>query len=205
MVLAGTYALVQTDESIKDFSQSIRNENLDIPMYFGTLYGEPYTPLIIGTGLIISGNSGNEKNKRIGFEILQTTLYSATLTQLIKVSLGRSRPYNNEGALNFTFFNISSDGFWSMPSGHTDVAFSTSSVLALNTDNTWMKILYFTPAFITGISRIYHNKHWASDVFLGAAIGYFTAKFVHNLHNENSFQKDLVIPNSNIFKFSIPL
>ena len=32
--------------------------------------------------------------------------------------------------------------------------------------------------------RIYANEHWASDCFLGAAIGYFTADWIMDLHKK---------------------
>ena len=47
-----------------------------------------------------------------------------------------------------------------------------------------LKIVAFIPAFLTAISRVYQNYHWTSDVFLGAMIGYFTGKFITDLHKE---------------------
>ena len=39
-------------------------------------------------------------------------------------------------------------------------------------------------ATMVGLSRMYHNKHWASDVALGAAIGTFSGiKIVRYSHN----------------------
>jgi membrane-associated phospholipid phosphatase len=38
-------------------------------------------------------------------------------------------------------------------------------------------------ATMVGLSRMYHNKHWASDVVLGAAIGTFSGwKIVQYAH-----------------------
>ena len=37
-------------------------------------------------------------------------------------------------------------------------------------------------ATLTGLSRIYNNEHWSSDVFVGAALGYFTAKSIARAH-----------------------
>ena len=34
------------------------------------------------------------------------------------------------------------------------------------------------------MSRIYSNEHWSSDVFFGAAIGYFTSKALLSYHKE---------------------
>ena len=48
--------------------------------------------------------------------------------------------------------------------------------------------------------------HWTSDVFLGAAIGYFTGKFVVNRHNkeeQNFFS--LGIDQQGRFSLVIPL
>ena len=60
-----------------------------------------------------------------------------------------------------------------------------STLLAANTNNNYLKALAFVPALLTASSRMYQNHHWASDVFLGAAIGYFTGKFITDLHKQN--------------------
>ena len=36
------------------------------------------------------------------------------------------------------------------------------------------------------LGRMNDNEHWASDVFLGSAIGYFTAKAILTLHKINA-------------------
>jgi membrane-associated phospholipid phosphatase len=41
----------------------------------------------------------------------------------------------------------------------------------------------YSLATLTGISRIYDNKHWASDVFLGAALGYTMAELIWKANN----------------------
>jgi membrane-associated phospholipid phosphatase len=38
-------------------------------------------------------------------------------------------------------------------------------------------------ATLTALSRVNDNAHWASDVFFGAIIGYFTAKAIMALNN----------------------
>ena len=82
--------------------------------------------------------------------------------------------------MSFAFKNAN----WSLPSGHTTVAFSLSTVLAANTDSYVLKTAAFIPAFLTAFSRVYQDHHWTSDIFLGAMIGYFVGKFVTNLHEE---------------------
>ncbi len=166
----------------------LKGENFDdiIPLEMGRIWGEPYTPLAAGLFFLIQGNStSNSANKKLGFEILQSFTYNIFTTQLLKMTIGRARPSSAQSNFEFTPFTIMDDEHWSLPSGHTSIAFAFSTTLAANTDKPLLKILYFTPAFVTAVSRVLYNRHWASDVFLGAFIGYFTAKFVTDMHNKN--------------------
>ena len=40
----------------------------------------------------------------------------------------------------------------------------------------WATVGLYTLATATGLSRVYDNQHWVSDVFLGAAVGIASAK-----------------------------
>jgi membrane-associated phospholipid phosphatase len=37
-------------------------------------------------------------------------------------------------------------------------------------------------AALTGISRVFHDRHWASDVVMGGAIGYVTGRAITRWH-----------------------
>ena len=65
-----------------------------------------------------------------------------------------------------------------MPSGHATVAFAVSSVLAERIDNLYASIGLYSIASVTAISRLYHNRHWLSDVAVAATIGTATGLFV---------------------------
>jgi membrane-associated phospholipid phosphatase len=41
-------------------------------------------------------------------------------------------------------------------------------------------------ASLVAFERVYSDKHWTSDVFLGAAIGYFVAKDIVKKDNKNN-------------------
>ena len=126
------------------------------------------------------------------------------ITGILKFSFGRSRPYTGAGPFDFHPFSFEGDDFLSLNSGHTGLAFSLSTVLAANIKPTGLKILAFIPAFLTGISRVYDNEHWASDVFLGAFIGYFMGKFVTELHNNNEKLFGTGQHGTPLIQFSIP-
>jgi len=70
------------------------------------------------------------------------------------------------------------------PSGHTTVAFAAATVFASEyKDKIFIPVIAYSAATLIGISRITENKHWATDVSTGAAIGYLAGKnVVNNYH-----------------------
>ncbi|MFW6269745.1 MAG: phosphatase PAP2 family protein, partial [Bacillota bacterium] len=62
----------------------------------------------------------------------------------------------------------------SFPSGHATGSFATATVLA----NHYPELgkFAYTWASLVAISRMYEDAHWFSDVVVGSAIGYFTAR-----------------------------
>jgi membrane-associated phospholipid phosphatase len=66
----------------------------------------------------------------------------------------------------------------SFPSGHTANAFFGAAVLAEEYKD--QSIIYpiagYTVATATGVFRMLNNRHWASDVLVGAGIGILSAK-----------------------------
>ena len=50
------------------------------------------------------------------------------------------------------------------------------TVIAEQTESPLVDVLSYSLATLVGISRVHENKHWASDVLFGSAIGYFVAK-----------------------------
>ncbi len=66
----------------------------------------------------------------------------------------------------------------SYPSGHTATAFASATLLHLEYGERcpWISVAGYTMASLTGLSRIANNRHWASDVLCGAAVGIFAAE-----------------------------
>lgn len=185
LVVAGNIGIMQFDDSIKDEFAKINSTHDHWLMEAGRYWGEPIPSLALSGLLLIHGyTTDDETTKKIGFEIGQSFLYSVSVTSGLKIILGRARPSTGLPSTSFSPFSFSNSN-WAHPSGHTTIAFSLSTVLAANTNNDALKVLAFIPAVLTATSRVYQNHHWASDVFLGAMIGYFTGKFVTDLHKGN--------------------
>jgi len=192
-IAATTVGMMFLDNSVKTALQKDLSYQKSFPVEAGRWWGEPLVMGAVGGLFLLQGALGdNTPNKRIGFEILQSGFYAGATIFLMKTIIGRARPNTGNDPFTFKSFYFGSDAFWSLPSGHTALAFSFSTILSRNVKSTFWKIVAYIPAVLTAFSRVYQNYHWTSDVFLGAAIGYFIASYVHESHNENSqFQVNL--------------
>ncbi len=200
---AATVLFMQIDEPVRNELIKDRSYIKSVPIEGGRIWGEVYTTVgISGIYYLLGQINENNSYKKIGFEILQSCIYSALITQSMKMIIGRARPYQNEGAFSFKPLNISGDDRWALPSGHTTLAFSLSTVLAKNSESTLTKIICYIPALLTAASRTSQDKHWISDVFLGAVIGYSVAEFVTSKHEQN---ESSVIISPSLINLSIPL
>ena len=105
------------------------------------------------------------------------------LTTVLKDATKRVRPsaFAPNGNLYDSWFESkgsplrSNGGF---PSGHTIAAFSIATVVARRYGNhRWVPYVAYGTAALVGFSRMSLSAHFASDVFLGAALGYSISRF----------------------------
>jgi hypothetical protein len=202
LLSGGTYLIMETadqpiyDEVLKD--QSYYNS---APVEFGRIWGELYTPVLLFSGFAIHSLITDDiGTRKIAYEIGQASLYAGAVTYLLKLAIGRARPYMNEGPTSFhPFSSLVNTDYQSLPGGHATVAVVLSTVLSRNVKPLWLKVLVYLPAGLTIISRVYQDKHWASDQFLGATIGYFIATWVVDQHENNKS----IVEISSVYPFSI--
>jgi membrane-associated phospholipid phosphatase len=145
----------------------------------GSTVGDAY-PVELVLGLWATGFVARKGElETLGREGAEALLISGVVTQLIKGTVGRERPSSATGhADNYEFGRgFGNNAFSSFPSGHTSVAFSVATVMAVGTahkspllHNT-ISVIAFGVATSVGLSRLYDNDHWASDVLGGAAVG----------------------------------
>lgn len=67
----------------------------------------------------------------------------------------------------------------SFPSGHTATAFMTATMLSKEYGylSPWVSVGAYSMATATGLMRMANNKHWLSDVMVGAGVGILSTKF----------------------------
>lgn len=67
----------------------------------------------------------------------------------------------------------------SFPSGHTATAFMTATMLSREYGHLspWVSVGAYSVATATGLMRMANNKHWLSDVMVGAGVGILSTEF----------------------------
>lgn len=188
VVGAGAFLLLETvDQPIRTAVLKDQSYYKSAPIEFGRIWGELYTPVILFSGFALhSLISNNLETRKIGYEIGQASIYAGVITYFLKVAIGRTRPYMNEGTTSFhPFSSLFDDDLHSSPGGHNVAAFVLSTVLSRNAKSGWLKAVAYLPAVLTFVSRVYQDQHWTSDDFFGAALGYYIATWVVDQHENN--------------------
>jgi membrane-associated phospholipid phosphatase len=150
----------QDHQITEDFVASAR---LDSFLRFGNVAGNGFTQggLAVATWLV--GKASHSKGiAEVGEDLIRAQIVNGTLTASLKLAAHRERP----------------DGTpWSFPSGHASASFATATVLQRHLG--WKVGLpaYAAAAYI-GASRLQDNKHFASDVLFGAAVGIVSGRAV---------------------------
>lgn len=168
------------DPKIKENVSQQHTTSLDNLTGFGEKYGTISYAGIFAGGMYLTGKIfGNKSIATTGRMLTESVLYSGIAVSLLKYTVGRSRPYTDEGPVTMFTYSFQEANV-SFPSGHTATAFAISTVLANRINNPFATVALYGLAGFTGYQRIYDNKHWFSDVFVGAAIGYFIGSSIAN-------------------------
>jgi membrane-associated phospholipid phosphatase len=202
-----TFAMFPADRS---FAQRLQNPRTQTNKFFehassGIEYIVQPGSIIIGVSLYSVGRVGHWHNMQdLGLHGTEAIVIASGMTTVIKGLAGRARPSVVHDTIpdDFKFTRGFRGGgdYASFPSGHTTAAFAAASVVTSESQRWCRKCVWvvapamYGGATLVGLSRMYHNRHWASDVALGAAIGTFTGikvvRFQHG-HTDNLIDRVL--------------
>lgn len=210
-VKVGAFALIEgglafSDKPIQQYMFNLSNHNGGVKhaSSYITRFGGPYEVYTLGALGVYGFLFKNEKMKTTTLLASQAYITGGAMEAVIKTLSGRQRPnyYDpNESQPSPTFrgpfASLGKDINGkklnsSFPSGHTTVAFAAATVYAMEyKKQVWVPVLAYSAATLIGISRMTENKHWATDVFAGAALGYVTGRqVVNNYHRYAKLQAE---------------
>jgi membrane-associated phospholipid phosphatase len=183
--VAGTVAMVPLDRKLADALQdsSVQANGLLKSGATGArLIGSPGA-LIISGGMFAAGRVLKAPRLAdMGLHTFESVVMAEGITRALKGVAGRERPYASPNdAVDYRLGGGFGDADRrSMPSGHTTAAFAAAAAGTSEVGHWWPRrrtlaaVTLYSLATLTGVSRMYNNKHWASDVVVGAGIGAFS-------------------------------
>lgn len=168
-----------------------------------SLLGDPGTVILTVGTYAVGRIAGNHTVSEVGLHAAEALVVSAAATEFVKGLAGRNRPYlQRADADDFVILNgFTGGGFTSFPSGHTSAAFALAAVVDREGAVNWPHAARIvTPvtyglASLVGLSRIYKDRHWMSDVAVGALVGEYSGLIVERFnrrHPHNALERWLV-------------
>jgi len=182
-VIAGAAAISLIDTEVRDFFMRNQSETADDILKTGEFYGEPLSVVLITGSIYLFGNVADNDWARETAVIMTAALLPGGIYQTTaKISTGRARPYLELGNYYFDPFRMEED-YYSFVSGHMLVAMTTSLVLAGRINNSIAKGFFYSLGALAGLSRLYSDNHWFSDVVLGGALAAAVTHSATSWHN----------------------
>jgi membrane-associated phospholipid phosphatase len=179
------------DNDVRSFMQRNQSRANDGINSVGEPYGLGLNMILLSAAGYLAGLAFDHAWIRETSLLAGTSiLVAGTVSTIVKFSVGRGRPYLNEGHGRFRPFAFSSDDYVSFPSGHTIVAFAFSTVLAERIDNVWASMGLYGLAGATAFARMYSDEHWFSDVVFGAGVSIAVGKSVVRWYEGNQGSPD---------------
>jgi membrane-associated phospholipid phosphatase len=205
------------EQPIQRFALNVRTNSDKVARVsnYVTHFGAQYEAITLGTLAAYGILFKNEKLKNSTLLATQACITSVALHYVVKEVSGRQRPTYIDpeqgeprptfrGPFRKPFVNASGEKVSSsFPSGHTTLAFAAATVYAMEyRDKPLVRVIAYSAASLVGMSRITENRHWATDVLSGAALGYLCGRQVVN--NYHRFAK-LKAPNDkkNMVSFNL--
>lgn len=172
LVVEGLLAITDNDILGREEIREERSEHFPRFRFTGDDYVQ-YVPLSIAFILKSVGVEGKHDSFNSISLLLKSELLMGALVYSGKKITAVPRP--DTGALN------------SFPSGHTAQAFMAATFLhkEFGQGRPWVTITGYTLATGVGLLRVMNDRHWASDVLVGAGIGVLSTNLVYLAHKSS--------------------
>ncbi len=185
-ISAGLYSLGDNDLLSKYEIREERNELL--PKFHSPADDFlQYLPIAAVYGLNLGGVKGKNDFVNRTLILAKTELIVGVLTFSLKKLTAVPRPDTGRPT--------------SFPSGHTAQAFASATFMAkeYGDQSLWYSVGAYTVATGVGTMRVLNNRHWISDVLVGAGIGILSTNLAYLTHQykwggKHSTVSTMVVP-----------
>ena len=185
----GTLLVVFADREVRSWTLNNQKEAFQSATKIVEPFGNRLPPVLI-TGMYLTGLiTGNRQLEHSSLSIARSVVISTALYTASKSIIRRQRPVRTDNpyllALPFT-----KTGYTSFPSGHSNTVFAVATAFALEyKEHKWVPWVVYPIATLTALARVYENRHWTSDVLIGASIGHFITRAVYKAEEKRNKEK----------------
>jgi len=181
-VTAGIGTVMAFDEDIGHAIRHARSDTLTNIFDNVQPLGNEYAIGIVGTFYLWGEIFKDPRAKSTALDsIAATAIGPGIIVNATKYLVGRARPTDGKGAYDFQPFS----GHDSFMSGHTTEAFALAGVITEHYPEPWVKVGAYALAGTVGYARLNNNRHWTSDVLVGAVVGTYVGKTVVHFNRDH--------------------
>lgn len=130
----------------------------------------------------IGRHVGATRVQHLGMDEIEAAILSEAFVEGVKLAVRRERPIEVDGQQSHTY---------SFPSGHSALTFAMATVLQQHLGYR-AAIPTYTVASYVAMSRLHDNRHFASDVVFGAAMGVVIGRSV-TWHGRNFYASPMLL------------
>jgi membrane-associated phospholipid phosphatase len=180
-IVGGIVGLSFADRAIRRELAPHRHDSLRDAADGVAYLGNGYVLLGLNLGAVAVGegireHTGSAKLLDAALVATEAQILTAAFTEGLAYATARSRPGDSNDPFDFAL------GRDSFPSAHASQAFAIAAVVADRFEQPAGAIAYGV-AGLVGLSRLVQDKHWASDVAGGAALGWAIGHFLSVRHS----------------------
>lgn len=131
-------------------------------------------------GVWLYGIKGDHPHARETGELELETLVNTFLVYApMQFIAGRQRPGEGNGHGDFLKHPMINTSF---PGGHAMFTWAMATVVAHEYSQPWVRVLNYSAAFTVTLTRFLARDHWASDMWVGTALGLGIGTFTFHQH-----------------------